>query len=90
MKADYLKKALASLLLAVAFLGAFHHHNDTGIHHECPVYIVYSAIISPDIPRENLLTEIIIDHHIQIPPVTSYSGKFIYAGYLGRAPPILS
>jgi len=91
MKADDLKKILASLLLAVTFLGAFHHHKDTGIHHDCPVYIVHSAIISPDIPRENLLAaEIDIDYHIYTSPDTSYATKYIYSGYLGRAPPIFS
>lgn len=74
---------MASLLLAAAFLGAFHHHNDMGIHHDCPVYIVHSAIIFPDLPRENLLAEIDIEHPVYVPPATNYTAKFTYVGYLG-------
>lgn len=90
MKTVFVKKMMVVLLLMAGFAGAFHHHEDTGIHHDCPVYILKSAITSPDIPHESLLSEIEYADYIRITPSITYTENFIHYGNYGRAPPEFS
>ncbi|WP_153015094.1 hypothetical protein [Sulfurovum riftiae] len=90
MKSRFIKKFLASLFLAATFLGAVHHHDDTGIHHDCPIYILNAGIVSPDLPRDTLLGEIETVYRVLLLPVPSYAEKRVYTTYFGRAPPHFS
>ena len=90
MKSDFLKKYLAVLLLAAVFLSSFHHHDDTGIHHDCPIYLLKSDLVSPDIPHISLLGESeFFTQTIAIFP-KSYHPISLHRGYTSRAPPPLS
>jgi len=90
MKSDFLKKYLAVLLLAAVFLLSFHHHDDTGIHHDCPIYLLKSDLVSSDIPQISLLGELEFFAQPIIALPTSYHPAFLHRGYTSRAPPVLS
>ena len=85
-----MKKFLALLFLAATFLGTVHHHDDTGIHHDCPIHILNTTLVAPDLPRETLLDEIKIVYQIVSLPVLDQSAKTVYFSYFGRAPPLFS
>jgi len=90
MKSDKIKKLLASLLLAAAFLGAFHHHEDTGIHHDCPIYLLQSNLTAPDLPKTALPEEIAFFYHPVRVSTRIWNHESILTAYTSRAPPLFS
>jgi len=90
MKSDFLKKYLAVLLLAAVFLSSFHHHDDAGIHHDCPIYLLKSDLVSSDIPQISLLGEFDFFTQPIVALPKSYHPAFLNRGYTSRAPPLLS
>lgn len=90
MKSRFIKKFLAVLFLTATFLGAVHHHEDTGIHHDCPIHILNAALVSPDLPRESILDEIKTVYQIVLLSALEHSAKTVYFSYFGRAPPLFS
>jgi len=90
MKSRFMKKFLASLFLAATFLGAVHHHDDAGIHHDCPIHILNTTLVAPDLSRETLLDEIKVVYPAVSSPISEYSSHTPYFSYFGRAPPLFS
>jgi len=90
MKSRFMKKFLASLFLAATFLGAVHHHDDAGIHHDCPIHILNTTLVAPDLSRETLLDEIKVVYPAVSSPILEYSAYTAYFSYFGRAPPLFS
>ncbi len=90
MRYSYVKKLLASLFLLATFLGAFHHHDDTGVHQDCPIHILEASIVSGDVPLISLLEKIEIIYEIPPEAIAIHSDTSGYFGYFGRAPPYFS
>ena len=87
MRNSYIKKLLASLFLVATFLGAFHHHNDTGVHQDCPIHILEASIVSGDIPLLSLIEKIDIRYQAPLEAVAIHTDTSVHFGYFGRAPP---
>jgi len=88
MKSSYAKKLLASLFLVATFLAAFHHHDDGGLHHDCPVHILEASIISGDIPpASSLLGKIENVYQMPLEATHIYTDSSVHFAYSGRAPP---
>ena len=90
MRSGILKKILASLLLTAVFLGAFHHHDDAGIHHDCPIYILQSNLAAPDITKILLLDDIELFYYPAPAPPVVYDSQSPRKSYASRAPPHFS
>lgn len=86
----YIKKLLASLFLVATFLGAFHHHHDTGLHQDCPIHILEASIISGDIPPKSLLEKIEIVYQAPLEAFVPHPDTAVTTTYFGRAPPPFS
>ena len=90
MRYSYVKKLLASLFLVATFLGAFHHHDDTGVHQDCPIHILEASIVSGDIPLISLFEKIDISYQIPQEALNINIDTSVHFGYFGRAPPYFS
>jgi len=90
MRTAYIKKLLASLFLVATFLAAFHHHDDAGVHEDCPIHILEASIISGDIPSKSLLEKIEFVHHIPLEAIVPHTDTSLTFTYFGRAPPHFS
>ena len=90
MRLHYVKKLLASLFLVATFLGAFHHHDDTGVHQDCPIHILEASIISGDITLESLLEKIDIAYQVPLETIDQHRDTSVNFTYFGRAPPYFS
>jgi len=90
MRYSYVKKLLASLFLVATFLGAFHHHEDTGVHQDCPIHILEASIVSGDIPLVALFEKIEISYTVPTEVPKIHFDTSTHFGYFGRAPPYFS
>jgi len=90
MGLSYVKKLLASLFLVATFLGAFHHHDDTGLHQDCPIHILEASIASGDIPLISLLEKIEVIYQVSQEAIVLHTDTSAYFAYFGRAPPYYS
>jgi len=87
MRNAYVKKLLASLFLVAIFLGAFHHHDDGGVHEDCPIHILEASLVSGDIPLLALFEKIDISYPLPAESIGVYIDTYGNSGYFGRAPP---
>ena len=87
MRDSYIKKLLASLFLVATFLGAFHHHNDIGVHQDCPIHILEASLVSGDIPLLSLFEKVDIAYPAPAGSISIYIDTSVNSGYFGRAPP---
>ncbi len=78
------------MFLVATFLGAFHHHDDTGLHQDCPIHILEASLVSGDIPLTSLLGKIEIVYQILPEAIVTHTDTSVYFGYFGRAPPYFS
>ena len=90
MRNAYVKKLLASLFLVAIFLGAFHHHDDGGVHEDCPIHILEASLVSGDIPLIALFEKIDIQYPVPSGSISIYVDTYKNSGYFGRAPPYFS
>jgi len=75
------------LFLVATFLGAFHHHHDTGLHQDCPIHILEASIVSGDIPHISLMEKIEVIYHIHQEAIAIHIDTSVNFAYSGRAPP---
>ena len=78
------------MFLVATFLGAFHHHNDTGLHQDCSIHILEASLISGDIPPVSLLEKIENVYHIPQEAIAIHIDTSVHFAYSGRAPPYFS
>lgn len=90
MRVSNVKKLFASLFLVATFLGAFHHHDDTGIHQDCPIHILEASLVSGDIPIVSLLEKIDISYLSPSEVHDIHADTSLSFTYFGRAPPVFS
>ncbi len=78
------------MFLAATFLAAFHHHDDAGVHEDCPIHILEASIISGDIPPKSLLEKIEIVYQTPLEAIVPHPDTSVTTTYFGRAPPYFS
>ena len=78
------------MFLVATFLGAFHHHDDAGLHQDCPIHILEASLVSGDIPLTSILEKIEVVYQLPLEAVVAHTDTSVHFGYFGRAPPYFS